>query len=135
MKWKDVVFSAISVIGAFFGGLPEAIVFLVTLMGMDYITGLIVAGVFHKSGKSESGRLESRAGWKGLCRKCATLCLVYVSYHLDLVLGTSFVMDAVVIWFCLNELLSLTENVGLMGVKYPAALSNAIELLEQKMNQ
>ena len=136
MKWKDVICGAagtiISAVAAFFGGLSEATIFLLILMAMDYASGLIVAGVFHTSGKSESGRLESRAGWKGLCRKGATLCLVYVAYHLDLVLGTTFIMDAVVIGFALNELLSLIENVGLMGVEYPAALTNAIELLKTK---
>ena len=136
MKWKDVIFGSasavISAIAAFFGGLSELIIFLLILMAMDYASGLIVAGVFHTSGKSESGRLESRAGWKGLCRKGATLCLVYVACHLDLVLGTTFIMDAIVIGFCLNELLSLVENIGLMGVEYPAALTNAVELLKAK---
>lgn len=136
MKWKDVIFGSasaiISGIAAFFGGLSELIIFLLILMAMDYASGLIVAGVFHTSGKSESGRLESRAGWKGLCRKGATLCLVYVAFHLDLVLGTTFIMDAIVVGFCLNELLSLIENIGLMGVEYPAALTNAVELLKAK---
>jgi phage-related holin len=42
------------------------------------------------------------------------------------------VRDAVCIGFCCNELISIIENTGLMGVHYPDALKNAIELLQKK---
>ena len=38
-------------ISSLFGGWDAAISTLVCFMAMDYITGLIVAGVFHKSGR------------------------------------------------------------------------------------
>ncbi|NLZ90491.1 MAG: phage holin family protein, partial [Clostridiales bacterium] len=80
-------------VGAFisnlFGGWDMALTTLVIFMGIDYLTGLIVAGVFKKSGKSENGALESRAGWKGLCRKGATLLVVLVAVRLDLAMGTA----------------------------------------------
>lgn len=66
-------------------------------MGADYVTGLIVAGVFHTSEKTENGTLESRAGWKGLCRKGVTLLVVLVACRLDLMMGSNFIRDAVVI--------------------------------------
>ena len=62
---------------------------LVIFMGIDYVTGLIVAGVFHNSGKTESGALESRAGWKGLCRKGMTLLIVLIACRLDLIMNTN----------------------------------------------
>ena len=49
-----------------YGGFSDAMLVLIVFMALDYATGLIVAGVFHKSSKSESGALESKAGWKGL---------------------------------------------------------------------
>lgn len=101
-------------------------------MAIDYVTGLLVAGVFHNSGKTENGALESRAGWKGLCRKCITLLMVLVATRLDLVTGTNFIRDAVVIAFIANETISIVENAGLMGINIPPAITSAIEVLKKK---
>ena len=60
-------------IAGLFGGWDTALQTLVIFMAVDYITGLIVAGVFHTSPKTKTGTLESRAGWKGLCRKGVSL--------------------------------------------------------------
>ena len=63
---KDGICTAIGVVGStiasFFGGFDAALITLLIFMGVDYATGLIVAGVFHKSEKTENGALESRAG-------------------------------------------------------------------------
>lgn len=101
-------------------------------MAIDYVTGLIVAGVFHNSGKTENGALESRAGWKGLCRKGVSLLVVLVACRLDLITGTNFIRDAVVIAFVANETISIVENAGLMGINIPPAITAAIEVLKKK---
>ena len=79
----------------------------VVFMGIDYVSGIIVAGVFHKSRKTENGALESGIGWKGLCRKGMTLLFVLIAYRLDLAIGTTYIRDAVVIGFIANELISI----------------------------
>ena len=113
----------IGVIGGFiaslFGGWDAALVTLIIFMAIDYITGLIVAGVFHNSEKTANGALESRAGWKGLCRKGVTLLVVLVACRLDLVMGSNFIRDAVIIAFVANETISIIENAGLMGIPIP----------------
>ena len=101
-------------------------------MAIDYITGLLVAGVFHKSGKSETGCLESRAGFKGLCRKGLILLVVLVAFRLDLLMGTVFLRDASIIAFVCNEALSIIENAGLMGIPVPERITDAIEVLNKK---
>lgn len=121
-----------SVIASIFGGFDAALITLMIFMGIDYLTGLIVAGVFHKSQKSESGSLESRAGWKGLCRKGVTLLIVIVACRLDVVTGSTFIRDAVIIAFIANETISIVENAGLMGVPIPAVITKAIEILKNK---
>lgn len=130
---KSSVFTAVGIVGGFiaslFGGWDTAIVTLFIFMVIDYITGLIVAGVFHKSEKTENGALESRAGWKGLCRKGVTLFFVIIAHRLDLVTGTTFIRDAVVIGFVANETISIVENAGLMGIPIPSAISKAIDIL------
>lgn len=121
-----------SVIASYFGGWDTALQTLVILMAVDYITGLIVAGVFHTSPKTKTGALESRAGWKGLCRKGTTLLVVLVACQLDAIIGSSFVRDAAVIAFSCNEAISIVENAGLMGIPIPAAVSKAIDVLKQR---
>ena len=112
----------------FFTALDTLLIFMV----VDYATGLIVAGVFHKSQKTENGALESRAGWKGLCRKGTSLLVVLVAYRLDLVIGSNFVKDATIIAFIANETISIIENAGLMGAPIPAVVVKAIDVLKQK---
>ena len=133
---KDGICTAIGVVGSviasLFGGWDAALVTLVIFMAIDYVTGLLVVGVFHNSGKTENGALESRAGWKGLCRKCITLLMVLVATRLDLVTGTNFIRDAVVIAFIANETISIVENAGLMGINIPPAITSAIEVLKKK---
>ena len=133
---KNGLCTVIGTVGGFiaslFGGWDTALATLLIFMAVDYVTGLIVAGVFHKSQKTESGALESRAGWKGLCRKCMTLLFVLVAYRLDLVIGTNYIRDAVIIAFIANETISLVENAGLMGIPLPAVIIKAIDVLQKK---
>lgn len=124
-----------SAIAAAFGGFDMGLKILILLMAVDYLTGLLVAGVFHASGKSESGGLESRAGWKGLCRKGVVLLIVLVAQCVDQLIGTSVARDAVVIGYAINEVISITENAGLMGVPVPEKLSQAIEVLQGKAEE
>ena len=119
-------------IASLFGGWDTAPATLLIFMAVDYATGLIVAGVFHKSQKTENGALESRAGWKGLCRKGTSLLVVLVAYRLDLVIGSNFVKDATIIAFIANETISIIENAGLMGAPIPAVIVKAIDVLKQK---
>ena len=121
-----------AVISYLFGGWDTAMITLLIFMGIDYVCGLTVAGIFKNSPKTESGALESRAGWKGLCRKGVTLLIVLVAYRLDLVMGTTVVKDGVVIAFLVNEVISIIENAGLMGVPIPAIVTNAIDMLNKK---
>ena len=97
----------------------------------DYITGLAVAGIFKKSKKSENGALESRAGFKGLCRKGVALLIVLVAVRLDIIIHTSYIKDAVIIAFIANECISIIENAGLMGVPVPGVIAKAIDVLRK----
>ena len=105
---------------------------LLIFMAVDYITGLMVAGIFHKSDKTPGGGLESRAGFKGLCRKGVVLLIVLVACRLDLLTGTDFIRDSCVVAFVVNEAISIIENAGLMGVPIPAVITRALEALKAK---
>ena len=121
-----------SVVAFLFGGWDASIITLLIFMIADYITGTIVAGVFHKSDKTSSGNIESRAGWKGICKKFVTLIFVVVANRLDVQMGSNFLRDAVCITFITNELISLIENAGLMGLPIPKPIAEAISVLQSK---
>ena len=119
-------------ISALFGGWTSAMTTLIIFMCIDYVTGLVVAGVFKKSSKSKTGALESKAGFKGLCRKGMVLLILLVACRLDRLMGTAYIKDAVCIAFCVNETLSIIENAGIMGVPVPKQLTKAIDILKGK---
>ena len=133
MPIKIFLLSGVACVGAaiasLFGGWTGAMTTLVILMLIDYITGIIVAGVFHASPKSSGGALSSAVGFKGICRKFVILLIVVVACRVDLLLDTNIIRDATCIGFCANELVSITENAGLMGIPLPRKLVEAIEVL------
>lgn len=133
---KTTICTWIGITGSFiaglFGGWSSGMTTLLICMMIDYMTGLIIAGVFKRSPKSENGALESRAGFKGLCRKGMVLLFVLIAYRLDLTLGTEYIRDAVVIGFISNEVISIVENAGIMGVPVPKKLRRAIDMLKDK---
>lgn len=133
---KNTVCTVVGMVGSFlasaFGGWDAALTTLVVFMAIDYVSGLIVAGVFHNSKKTASGTLESRAGWKGLCRKGMSLLFVLIAYRLDLAIGVNYIRDAVIIGFIANETISIVENAGLMGLPLPAVIAKAIDVLTKE---
>lgn len=142
MQEKNVLSMGIGVLGAavttLFGGWSAGLTTLIFFMGIDYISGLLVAGVFKASTKSETGALNSKAGFKGLCKKGMILLFVLIAYRLDLLIGTDYIRDAAIIGFCVNELISIVENAGLMGIPLPPVLIKTIDVLinrEDKKNE
>lgn len=138
-KWltlKNSVLTALAAVGGglagALGGWDTALKALVWFMAADYLTGLMVAGFFRRSDKSESGGLDSHAGFLGLCRKGAVILAVLVAARLDTVTGGSYIRSAVIFFFLGNEGLSILENLGLMGVPYPEKLKKALNALRDK---
>ena len=130
-------------VSTIFGGWSAGMTTLVIFMAIDYISGIVVACVFHKSNKSTSGAFESRAGWKGLVKKCFTLLFVLIAHRLDLALLETagieitmhYIRDTVVIGFMVNELFSIVENAGLMGIPLPKIIIRAIEVLQSRADE
>lgn len=124
-----------SAIATALGGWDQGLATLLIFMGLDYVSGLIVAAVFHQSTKTDTGTLESKTCFKGLCKKGMTLIFVLVAYRLDLVLGLNYIRNAVIIAFIANELISLVENAGLIGVPLPNVIIKAIDILQKKAEE
>lgn len=134
VKSVDIVAAGIvgSGVASVLGGWDTGLQALLSVMAIDYITGLMVAGIFQKSTKTESGAAKSIECWKGLCRKGMTLFIVLISFQLDLVAGTNFIRNAVIIAYIVNEVLSIIENAGQMGVPIPSAIKKGVDILKDK---
>jgi toxin secretion/phage lysis holin len=133
---KNSILTVLAAVGSFIanqlGGWDIALGVLIAFIALDYITGLLVAGVFKKSEKTEDGKLSSAASLKGLIRKGVMLLIVWVACLLDTLTGADYVRTAVILFFIGNEGLSIIENVGLMGVPLPKFLKNALEAMKDK---
>ena len=139
MMIKNAVLAAVAAAGSIaanaLGGWDASMQVLVTLMVADYITGVLLAAVWHRSTKSDSGALDSKAGFKGLVKKGMILVLVAIAVLLDQAVGGGYFRMAVVLFFVGNEGISLLENLGLMGVPYPEFLQKALEALHEQGNK
>ena len=120
------------VINVLLGGWTEDMITLLFLMGVDFVMGLLIAAVWKKSGKSETGALNSISAWKGLIRKGCSLLVVMVAYRLDVTLGVTYIKTAVIMAFIANEGISIVENYGIMGGPMPKVLKRALEVLQEK---
>ncbi|WP_042437021.1 phage holin family protein, partial [Faecalispora jeddahensis] len=70
------------------GGWDTSLQFLIGIMAVDYLLGVLIALVWHKSQKTADGTFESNASLKGLLRKFSVLLIVYVAVQLDTVANT-----------------------------------------------
>jgi len=136
---KNTILTLIGVIGSSvaccLGGWDNGLETLIIFIFIDYFTGIISAAIFHNSGKTDSGKLNSQVGWTGLMRKVLTVVVVWVSYRLDLTLGTTFIKDLAVISFITNELISIVENLGKCRVPIPKIILKAIDMLNEKIDK
>lgn len=121
-----------SALAALLGGWDGCLGALTVCMVIDYLSGSLVALVFHKSPKTETGAYDSGYGLKGLCRKGLMLLLVMVGVQLDRVLGVDYVRTAICLGLMANEVISITENLGLAGIPMPQAIQQALEQLRKK---
>lgn len=118
------------IISFLFGPWTTDLVTLLIMMAADWISGMVLAGVFKKSQKTESGGLNSSVGVKGLFKKAMMLLIVLIAHRIDLTMGLDCIRNGVVVALVVNEGLSILENMGLMGIKIPETLVKAIDALK-----
>ena len=107
----------------FLGGWDVALKTLLTLMVLDYITGICKA-ITNK-------KLNSHIGAKGIIKKVGYLIAVTVSVLLDQVIGnTGTIRNLVIYFFVANEGISILENWGSMGLPLPQKIFDVLEQLK-----
>ncbi|UNL94002.1 phage holin family protein [Paenibacillus polymyxa] len=117
--------SAGAMIGYFFGGWTTMLTLLWWMVVIDFFTGWAAAWI--------NGELKSRKGYYGIARKVAIFLMVTIAHLIDRILGDAhYFRDAVIFFYLANELLSVIENVGRMGVPMPDILRNAVKIFESR---
>ncbi len=115
-----------SLAGYMFGKFDGLMYSLLTLIVLDYATGILCA-ILEK-------RLSSEVGFKGILKKVLMLVVVSISYTIDLhLLSNSGVLRSSVIGFYLvNECISILENISKVGVPLPKKLKDVLKQLKSK---
>ena len=129
MEFKDLVKYVAAIGGSLvtylFGGWSALIQILVAFVAIDYITG-VLAAAYH-------GKLDSNIGLKGIAKKVFIFVIVACGHLVDGALGTvDIIRDAAIYFYIANELLSILENAGEIGLPVPDILKNAIDRLKGK---
>lgn len=124
-NWVSITSGAIGgFIVSMLGGWDKLIMALIILMCLDYITGLIKA-YYNKE-------LSSQIGFKGLTKKVLILVIVAVSVVAEDMLGIPAIREIVIMFFAVNEALSILENAGQMGLPLPENLKQALLQIRNK---
>ena len=108
-----------------FGGWSALLNLFFFVIVLDYISGLSAAII---SGQG----LSSAIGYKGLIKKFLIVCVIALSHQIDKVMGTDLIMYGSLYFFIANELISIIENYGRMGLPLPQRLKGVIKVLKEK---
>lgn len=129
---------ALGALAAYFNILAVPIVVLVAVMLIDWITGL--------AGASATGKLNSRVGVVGIVKKVCYLALVAVGMVVDYLILSALVSIGIslqinycfgmiiTVWLIINELISILENLGELGVPIPDFLRKSIHKIKDSVD-
>ncbi len=125
------------------GVLMPLIILLIFMMLIDYISGLFASkkeAIEHPNDKRYGW--SSKKGILGIYKKVGyvitvfiAVCIDYLLYKISGELGLKFDSNTyfgilVTIWFIVNEMISVLENAGRMGVELPKFLLNILSELK-----
>jgi toxin secretion/phage lysis holin len=128
--WRNIWNGAVAAVGMaagfLWGDMTGLMIALITFICMDYISGVLVA--------IKRKKLSSAVGYKGILKKCGILLGVAVGHVLDtyVIKSGAGLMAACQAFFIANEGISILENLGRLGVKFPAKVRNVLEALKSE---
>jgi toxin secretion/phage lysis holin len=123
--FKPVVAVSGAAASYLFGGWSSLLSILLTFVVFDYVTGFVAA--------AKEGKLNSEVGAWGIAKKVGVFAIVAAAHLVDTALGDAHLFrDAAIFFFLANELLSVIENAGRIGVPIPPVMQRAVEVLRGK---
>lgn len=137
IKLKNIVSIASGAIGSLLinliGKPTDDLIILIVLMIVDLIVGFLISAIWQKSTKTDSGKLSSKVMFKGIVKKFFTLVIVVIAFQLDKLLTMNVIRHIVIIAFIVEEVLSITENIAITGIKIPTIITKALDVLEKEV--
>lgn len=130
-----LVFCFITVLFTVFISEDTLVIFLAGTMIIDYIMGIYIALFLNKSTNSIDGTLSSRAGYVGLMKKVGMLVMVWIGYQIDVNFGLKICKNMITIGYLINEIISINENLSIIGLRKNVAIKKVILLLEKLMKE
>lgn len=136
-KIKAAVTAAVSAFFSFFGLLAIPLILLAPCQVIDWFTGIAAS-------KIKSIEIESKISFAGIVKKVCMYLLIFVGWvldmliayaitymHIDIVLP-NIIACIVAVWLVLNELISITENISILGIDVPF-LAPIMRLIKNKV--
>ena len=115
-----------AVLGWFLGGGTPALYTLIVFMGIDYISGVMLAVVNRK--------VSSAVGARGIFKKMMIMAFVGMGHLLDAyIIGQGQMLQTAIIFFYIsNEGISILENTTELGLPIPQKLKDILVQLNKK---
>lgn len=113
------------------GGWNKSLLTLTFFIAVELLIGLL-KGFCGKSEKSENGGISSKVMRQGFIKKFLIYVYVAIGHFLDGYIGIDFCRESICIYFIINELISITENIGILGVPIPTIVNKCIDILKDK---
>lgn len=139
IKLKNIVSITTGTIGSLLinliGKPTDDLIILIVLMIIDLIVGFLISAIWQKSSKTDSGKLSSAVMFKGITKKFFTLIIVVIAFQLDKLLVMNVIRHIVIISFIVEEILSITENIAITGIKLPRIVTKALDVLEKEVKE
>ena len=138
MKWLQIgLAAALAGVAGYIGVVGIPVLVLIIVMALDYASGVAKAFIMRE--------LSSGVGARGIVKKLCYMLLVAVGMCIDYLLHsglagagigtgtttTPYCGLAVTAWLIINELLSIVENAGAMGLPVPKALLSHLEKMQE----
>ena len=137
---KGTVTAVFSFLSSFLGILALPVCLMVACNVIDYITGLVAA-------KYREENINSYKGLRGIIKKVCMWLLVVVGAVVDSLLAysaetvgitlpfTFLVACVVAIWIICNEIISILENIGDIGVDLPPFLEGIVKNIKHQVEE
>ncbi|WP_338125097.1 phage holin family protein [Paenibacillus dendritiformis] len=136
--YEKIVNSSIGFIGGLmsylYGGGSSLLEFLALLALMDYISGYAASVMEAARGMPQAG-LSSKKGFAGLAKKGLMFVVVLLAHRADVALEIDFLMYGAIWFYISNEVISIAENYGRIGLPLPPQIKQIIAILKTREQQ
>lgn len=131
---QAIASATLAAFAVYMGALAVPIIVLMAMMIIDYLSGMAVAW--------SQNNLSSKIGAKGILKKVGYMALIVVAMGVDYLIYSGIAVAnievgynmwfglLVAVWLIINEMISILENLGKLGVPIPEFLTKIIKRLK-----